>query len=108
MITSTSESSNPSFITIFFDEDMKQDLFIMMDIVREMSVGLWDQWNSMKEEQQLLSNILQEVERQLHITNMNLERVHELELQLFVTKEASVKYQLEEEVNKLQFVFEFL
>jgi len=47
----------------------------------------------------LLSNKLQGVEGQLHITNMNLERVHELETQRFVTKEALVKYQLEEEVN---------
>ena len=30
---------------------------------------------------------------------MNLERVHELETQLLVTKEALVKYRLEEEVN---------
>jgi len=47
----------------------------------------------------LLSNKLQGVEGQLHITNMNLERVHELETQRFVTKEALVKYQLEEEVD---------
>ena len=39
------------------------------------------------------------MERQLHITNMNLERMQELETQLFVAKEALVKYQLEEEVN---------
>lgn len=54
-------------------------MFIMMDMVREMSVGLREQLNSMKEEQQFLSNKLQEVEDQLHIANMNLERVHELE-----------------------------
>ena len=53
----------------------------------------------MKEEKQLLSNKLQEVEGQLHITNINLERVHELETQLLVTKEPLVKYQLEEELN---------
>jgi len=51
MTTSTSKYSNPSFITIFSDEDMNQDLFIMMDMVREMSVELRDQLNSMKEEQ---------------------------------------------------------
>jgi len=51
MTTSTSESSNSSFITRFSDEDMNQDLFIMMDMVREMSVELRDQLNSMKEEQ---------------------------------------------------------
>ena len=39
------------------------------------------------------------MERQLRIENMNLERMHELETQLFVAKEALVKYQLEEEVN---------
>ena len=47
----------------------------------------------------MLSNKLQEMERQLHIANMNLKRMHELETQLFVAKEALVKYQLEEEVN---------
>ena len=55
--------------------------------------------NSMKEEKQLLSDKLQEMERQLHIANMNLKRMHELETQLLVAKEALVKYQLEEEVN---------
>jgi len=39
------------------------------------------------------------MERQLHIANMNLKRTHELESQLFVAKEALVKYQLEEEVS---------
>ena len=39
------------------------------------------------------------MERQLHIANMNLKRMHELESQLFVAKEALVKYQLEEEVS---------
>ena len=53
----------------------------------------------MKEEKQLLSDKLQEMERQLHIANVNLERMRELETQLFVSKEALVKYQLEEEVN---------
>ena len=33
----------------------------------------------MKEEKQLLSEKLQEMERQLHIANMNLKRIHELE-----------------------------
>lgn len=37
--------------------------------------------------------------RQLHIANMNLKRMHELETRLFVAKEALVKYQLKEEVN---------
>ena len=75
MTTSTSESSKSSFITRFFDEDMKQDLFIMMDMVREMyedgrkSIILREQLNSMKEEKQLLSDKLQEMERQLHIAN---------------------------------------
>ncbi len=39
------------------------------------------------------------MERQLHIASMNLKRMHELESQLFVAKEALAKYQLEEEVN---------
>ena len=39
------------------------------------------------------------MERQLHIANMNLKRIYELESQLFVAEEALVKYQLEEEVN---------
>jgi len=47
----------------------------------------------------LLSDKLQEMERQLHIANMNLRMMHELESQLFVMKETLVKYQLEEEVN---------
>ena len=57
MTTSTSESSKSSFITRFFDEDMKQDLFIMMYMVREMyedgrkRIILREQLNSMKEEQ---------------------------------------------------------
>ena len=85
MTTSTSESSNSSFITRFFDEDMKQDLFIMMDMVREMyederkSTRLREQLNSMKEEKQFLSDKLQEMDSQLNIANMNLERMHEME-----------------------------
>jgi len=38
--TSTSEFSKYSSFTRFFDEDMKQHLFIMMDMVREMSTEL--------------------------------------------------------------------
>ena len=92
MTTSTSESSNSSFIKRLYDEDLKQDLFIMMDKVREMyedgrkSSVLREQLNSMKEEKQFLSDRLQEMERQLHIANMNLKRMHELESQLFVAK----------------------
>ena len=99
MTTSTTESSNSSFfITRIFDEDIKQDLSTMMDMVREMcedgrkSSLLREQLNSMKEEKQLLSDRLQEMERQLHIANMNPKRMHELESQLFVSKEALVKY----------------
>ena len=105
MTTSTSESSNSSFITRLYDGDLKQDFFIMMDKVREMyedgrkSNMLREQLNSMEEEKQMLSNKLQKMERQLHIANMNLKRMHELESQLFVSKEALVKYQLEEAVN---------
>ena len=56
-----------------------------MDMVREMyedgrkSNILREKLNSMKEEKQLLSDRLQEMERQLHIANMNLKRMHELE-----------------------------
>jgi len=56
MTTSTSESSNSSFFTRFFDEDKKQDLSIMMDKVREMyedgrkSSILREQLNSVEEE----------------------------------------------------------
>ena len=39
------------------------------------------------------------MERQLHIANMNLKRMYELDSQLFIAKEALVKYRLEEEVN---------
>ena len=61
MTTSTGESSNSSFITRLYDGDLKQDLFIMMDKVREMYEDgrkrsiLREQLNSMKEEKQLLS-----------------------------------------------------
>ena len=51
----------------------------MMDMVREVSTKLREQLNSMKEEKQLLSDKLQEMERQLHIVNMDLENMHELE-----------------------------
>ena len=77
----------------------------MMDMVREMyedgrkSIILREQLNSMEEEKQMISDKLQEMERQLHIANMNLKRMHELETQLFVAQEALVNYQLEEEVN---------
>ena len=53
----------------------------------------------MKEEKQLLYDKLQEMERQLHIANMNLKRMLELETQFFVAREALFKYQLEEEVS---------
>ena len=105
MTTSTSESSNSSFFTRVFDEDKKQDLFTMMDMVREMyedgrkSSILRENLNSIEEEKQLLSDKLQEMERKLLIANMNLKRMHELETQLFISQEALVKYQLEEEVN---------
>ena len=39
------------------------------------------------------------MERQLHIENMNLKRMHELESQPFVSKEAFAKYHLDEEVS---------
>ena len=109
MATSTSEFSKSSSFTRFFDEDLKQDMFIMMNMVREMyederkSSILQEQLNSMREEKQFLSDKLQEMEGQLYIANMNLERMHELETQLLVAKEALVKYQLEEEVNNSSF-----
>ena len=84
---------------------MKQDLATMMNMVREMyedgrkSSILREQLNSMDEEKQLLSDKLQEMERQLDIANMNLKMMRELESQLFVSKESLIKYQLEEEVN---------
>ena len=77
----------------------------MMNMVREMyederkSSRLQEQLNSMREEKQLLSDQLQEMEGQLRIANMKLEKMHELETQLLVSKEALAKYQLEEEVN---------
>lgn len=57
----------------------------MMDMVREMyedvrkSSILREQLSSVEEEKQFLSDKLQEVERQLHIANMNLGMMHELE-----------------------------
>ena len=77
----------------------------MLNMVREMyederkSTILREQLNSMREEKQLLSDQLQEMEVQLHIENMNLERMHELETQILVAKEALAKYHLEEKVN---------
>ena len=105
MTNSTNKFSKSSSFTRVFDNYMMQDLFIMMDKVRERyedgrkSSILREKLNSMKEEKQLLFDRLQEMERQLHIANMNLKRMHELESQLFVAKEALVKYQFEEEVN---------
>ena len=60
MTTYTSEFSKSSSLQRFFDEDMKQDVFIMMDMVRAFyederkSIRLREQLNSMKEEKQLL------------------------------------------------------
>jgi hypothetical protein len=105
MTTSISEFSKSSSFTRFFDEGLKQEFFIMMNMVREMyederkSSILQEQLNSMREEKQLLSDQLQEMEGQLCTANMKLERMHELETQLLVAKEALAKYQLEEEVN---------
>ena len=105
MKTSISEFSKSSSFTRFFDEGLKQEFFIMMNMVREMyederkSSRLQEQLNSMREEKQLLSNQLQEMEGKLHIANMNRERMHELERQLLVAREVLAKYQLEEEVN---------
>ena len=105
MTISISEFSKSSSFTRFFDEGLKQEFFIMMNMVRETyederkSSRLQEQLNSMREEKQLLSDQLQEMEGQLHIANMNLERMHELETQLLVAKEALAKYQLEEEVK---------
>ena len=73
----------------------------MMNMVREMyederkSSRLQEQLNSMREEKQLLSDQLQEMEGQLRIANMKLEKMNELETQLLVSKEALAKYQLE-------------
>jgi len=82
MTTSTSVSSSFSFITRIFNGDLKQDLFIIMDKVREMyedgrkSSILREQMNSVEEEKQVLSARLQEMERQLKIANMNLKRMY--------------------------------
>ena len=56
MTTSTSDSSNSSFFTRFLDEDMKQELSTMMDMVKEMyedgrkSSILREKLNSVEEE----------------------------------------------------------
>ena len=92
MTTSTSGSSNSSLLARFFDEEMKQELSTMMDMVREMyedsrnSNLLREQLNSVEEEKRLLSEKLQEMERRLHIANMILKRMHELESQCFIAK----------------------
>ena len=57
----------------------------MYDDERKSS-RLQEQLNSIREEKQLLSDQLQEMEGQIHIANMNLERMHELETQLLVAK----------------------
>ena len=78
MTASTSASSSFSFITRVFNGDLKQYLFITMDKVREMYEDgrkisiLRGQINSVEEEKQVLFARLQEMERQLHIANMNL------------------------------------
>ncbi|MCY6488318.1 hypothetical protein, partial [Actinobacillus pleuropneumoniae] len=61
MTTSTSGSSNSALFTRFFDEDMKQELSTMMDMVREMyedgrkSNRVREHLNSMKEEKTVLA-----------------------------------------------------
>ena len=78
-------TNHNSEIWSYNNEDMNQELSTMMDMVREMyedgrkSNMLRKQLNSMKEEKQLLADKLQEMERQLHIANMNLKRMHESE-----------------------------
>jgi len=105
MTTSTSEFSKSSSSTRFFYEDMKRDLFVMMDMVKEMyederkSTKLREKLNSVKEEKQLLFDKLHKMESQHHIENMNLERMHELKTQLLVAKEVLVNTGFEEEVN---------
>ena len=65
MTTSTSGSSNSAFFTRFLDEEMRQELSTMMDMVREMYEGgrkssmLRKKLNFMKEEKQLLADKLQ-------------------------------------------------
>ncbi len=77
----------------------------MMDMVKQIyeyerkGTKLQEKLNFMKEEKQLFFDKLQEMERQLHIANMNLERMHELETHFLVSKEALVKHQFEEEVK---------
>ena len=64
MTTSTSVSSYSSCITRLFDEDIKQDLFIMMGKVRELYEDGWksnilrERLNSVEEEKQMLSDKL--------------------------------------------------
>jgi len=64
MKISTNGSSSFSLFTRFLDEDMKQELSTMMDMVREMYEDgrkrsmLRKHLNSMKEEKQLLANKL--------------------------------------------------
>lgn len=56
------------------------------------STKLREQLNSMKKEKQFLFDKLKEIESQLHIENINLERMHQLDTQLLATKEALVKH----------------
>ena len=64
MTTSISEFSKLSSFTRFFDEGLKQEFFIMMNMVKEMyederkSSRLQEKLNSMREEKQLLSDQL--------------------------------------------------
>ena len=72
MKTSSSEVSKSSYFTIFFDEDMKRDFYILNDMVQIMfedrreSTRLHEQLVAMKEEKEGIIQIMHEMEMQLH------------------------------------------
>ena len=88
METSSSEVSKSSSFTRLFDEDMKQDFYILKDMVQILyedgkeSTRLHEKLVYMKQEREGL-----------------LQRMNEMEMQIHHAQEALTKKMLEEEVN---------
>ena len=87
MTTSSSEVSKSSSFTIFFDEEMKQDFYILKDMVQIMyddrreSTRIHEKLVAMKQEKEGL-----------------LQRMHEMEMQLHQAQEALTNNMLEAKV----------
>ena len=72
MTTTSSEVSKSSSFTIFFDEYMKRDFYILKDMVqilfedRRESTRLHEKLVAMKQEKEALIQIMHAMEMQLH------------------------------------------